>query len=76
MLIVMRPQATKAQIAAVVGKIHALGSTPTRSRRAATAIGHHRQPRPRSTAEAFASLPGVADRHPRVRSPSSWCRAR
>ncbi|MGO9665896.1 MAG: 3-deoxy-7-phosphoheptulonate synthase [Polyangia bacterium] len=61
MLIVMRPQATEAQIAAVVEKIHALGldahEIPGAQRMAIGITGN----RGALDAEAFASLPGVAD---------------
>jgi 3-deoxy-7-phosphoheptulonate synthase len=61
MLIVMRPQATQAQIAAVVEKIHALGldahEIPGAQRMAIGITGN----RGALDAEAFASLPGVAD---------------
>jgi 3-deoxy-7-phosphoheptulonate synthase len=61
MLIVMRPQATTAQIAAVVEKIHALGldahEIPGAQRMAIGITGN----RGALDAEAFASLPGVAD---------------
>jgi len=61
MLIVMRPQASKAQIAAVVEKIHGLGldahEIPGAQRVAIGITGN----RGALDAEAFASLPGVAD---------------
>ena len=61
MLIVMRPQATQAQIAAVVEKIHALGfdahEIPGAQRTAIGITGN----RGALDAEVFASLPGVAD---------------
>ena len=61
MLIVMRPQATTAQIAAVVERIHALGldahQIPGAQRMAIGITGN----RGALDAEAFASLPGVAD---------------
>ncbi|MGB8298074.1 MAG: 3-deoxy-7-phosphoheptulonate synthase [Polyangia bacterium] len=61
MLIVMRPQATQAQIAAVVEKIHTLGldahEIPGAQRMAIGITGN----RGALDAEAFASLPGVAD---------------
>jgi 3-deoxy-7-phosphoheptulonate synthase len=61
MLIVMKPQATEAQIAAVVEKIHALGldahEIPGAQRMAIGITGN----RGALDAEAFASLPGVAD---------------
>jgi 3-deoxy-7-phosphoheptulonate synthase len=61
MLIVMKPQATKAQIAAVVAKIHALGldahEIPGAQRVAIGITGN----RGALDAESFASLPGVAD---------------
>jgi 3-deoxy-7-phosphoheptulonate synthase len=61
MLIVMRPQATGAQIAAVVERIHALGFDAREipgAQRTAIGITGNRGP---LDAEAFASLPGVAD---------------
>ena len=61
MLIVMKPQASKAQIAAVVEKIHGLGldthEIPGAQRVAIGITGN----RGVLDAEAFASLPGVAD---------------
>ena len=61
MLIVMRPQATGAQIAAVVERIHALGfdarEIPGAQRTAIGITGN----RGALDAEVFASLPGVAD---------------
>jgi 3-deoxy-7-phosphoheptulonate synthase len=61
MLIVMKPQATEAQIAAVVEKIHGLGldahEIPGAQRVAIGVTGN----RGALEAEAFASLPGVAD---------------
>jgi len=61
MLIVMKPQASQAQIAAVVEKIHALGfdahEIPGAQRMAIGITGN----RGALDAEAFASLPGVAD---------------
>ena len=61
MLIVMKPQATTAQIAAVVEKIHALGldahEIPGAQRVAIGITGN----RGALDAESFASLPGVAD---------------
>ena len=61
MLIVMKPQASKAQIAAVVEKIHGLGldthEIPGAQRVAIGITGN----RGALDAEAFASLPGVAD---------------
>jgi len=61
MLIVMRPQATADQIAAVVERIHALGldahEIPGAQRTAIGITGN----RGALDAEAFASLPGVAD---------------
>jgi 3-deoxy-7-phosphoheptulonate synthase len=61
MLIVMKPQATQAQIALVVEKIHALGldahEIPGAQRVAIGITGN----RGALDAEAFASLPGVAD---------------
>ena len=61
MLIVMKPQATTAQIAAVVEKIHALGldahEIPGAQRVAIGITGN----RSALDAEAFSSLPGVAD---------------
>jgi 3-deoxy-7-phosphoheptulonate synthase len=61
MLIVMRPQATQAQIALVVEKIHALGldahEIPGAQRVAIGITGNRGALDP----ESFASLPGVAD---------------
>jgi 3-deoxy-7-phosphoheptulonate synthase len=61
MLIVMKPQASKAQIAAVVEKVHSLGldahEIPGAQRMAIGITGN----RGALDAEAFASLPGVAD---------------
>lgn len=61
MLIVMKPQASSAQIAAVVEKIHALGlaahEIPGAQRVAISITGNRGALDP----EAFASLPGVAD---------------
>jgi 3-deoxy-7-phosphoheptulonate synthase len=61
MLIVMKPQATQAQIALVVEKIHALGldahEIPGAQRVAIGITGN----RGALDAESFASLPGVAD---------------
>jgi len=66
--------ATKAQIAAVVGRFTRSGSTPTRSPARSEPLSHHRQPRPaRRRSLRFAARSGR--RHPRSQ-PFKLCRAR